>query len=80
MPSVIDRAARTLRALDGVDFNATDDTITVPPAADDGFLVRLRMVHDREFVVWFDRWEHDLRSRRGRAMTASSTGCRTVAA
>ena len=30
MPSVIDRAARTLRAIDGVVFDATDDTITVP--------------------------------------------------
>jgi len=57
MPSVIDRAARTLRAIDGVVFDASDDTITVPPPADDGFVVRLRMVHDRQFVVWFDRWE-----------------------
>ena len=58
MPSVIDRAARTLRAIDGVVFDATDNTITVPPASDEGFLVRLRMVHDREFVVWYDQWQH----------------------
>jgi len=57
MPSVIDRAARTLRAIDGVAFDATQDTITVPPPAADGFLVRLRMVDDRQFVVWYDRWE-----------------------
>ena len=59
MPSVIDRAVRALRAVDGVVFDATDDTITVPPASDEGFLVRLRMVHDRAFVVWYDRWHHD---------------------
>ncbi len=57
MPSVIDLAARTLRAVDGVVFDVTEDTITVP-AVDDGFVVRLRMVHDREFVVWYDRWQH----------------------
>jgi hypothetical protein len=58
MPSVIDRAVRTLRALDGVTFNATDDAVTVPAAFDDGFAVGLRMVHDREFVVSYDRWRH----------------------
>ena len=39
-------------------FDATDDTITVPPASDEGFLVRLRMVNDRAFVVWYDHWQH----------------------
>ena len=59
MPSVIDNAVRALRAVDGVVFDATDDTITVPPTSDEGFLVRLRMMSDRAFVVWFDQWHHD---------------------
>jgi hypothetical protein len=57
MPSVIDQAARTLGAVDGAVFDATEHTITVPAAADEGFLVRLQMVHDREFVVWYDQWQ-----------------------
>lgn len=57
MPSVIDRAVRTLRAHDGVAFDASEHTITVPAASDDGFVVRLRVMHDREFVVWYDRWQ-----------------------
>jgi hypothetical protein len=57
MPSVIDQAARTLRAVDSAVFDATEHTITVPAATDEGFLVRLRMVHDREFVVWYDQWQ-----------------------
>ena len=30
----------------------------MPPASDEGFPVRLRMVHDREFVVWYEGWQH----------------------
>lgn len=56
---MIAQAARTLDAIIGVVFDATDDTITVPPATDDGFLVRLRMMNDRAFVVWYDQWHHD---------------------
>ena len=59
MPSVIDNAVRALRAVDGVVFDATDDTITVPPASDEGFRVRLRMMSDRAFGVWYDQWHHD---------------------
>lgn len=58
MPSVIARAIRTLRDLDGVIFEATDDTIAVPPATDVGFAVRLQMVHARQYVVSFDGWRH----------------------
>ena len=58
MPTVVDRAVKMLRAIDGAVFDATGDTITVPAASDDGFLVRLRMGHDREFVVSYDRWQH----------------------
>ena len=58
MPSVIDRAVRTLRAIDGAAFNATDHTITVPAVSDEGFAVRLRMVHDRQYVVSYDDWQH----------------------
>ena len=58
MPSVIDSAVRSLRAIDGAVFDATEHTITVPAVSDEGFPVRLRMVHDREFVVWYDRWQH----------------------
>ena len=58
MASVIDRAVRTLRALESVAFDAGDDAIAVPPVSDDGFAVRLHMVHDREFVVSYDDWRH----------------------
>lgn len=58
MPSVIDRAVRTLRAHDGVVFDVSEHTITVPAASGDGFAVRLHVVHDREFVVSYDRWQH----------------------
>ena len=56
MPSVIDRAVRTLRALDSVAFDAGDDAIAVPPASGDGFAVRLQMVHEREYMVSYDEW------------------------
>ena len=58
MPSVIDQAARTLGALDSVAFDAGQDAIAVPPASADGFAVRLQMVHDREYVVSYDAWQH----------------------
>jgi hypothetical protein len=58
VPTVIDRAVRTLRAIDGVVFDASEDSIFVATGAPDGFDVRLTMVHDREFVVWYDRWQH----------------------
>jgi hypothetical protein len=58
VPSVIDRAARSLRALDGVVFDASEDTIVVPAASDEGFLVRLHIVNEREFLVEYDRWRH----------------------
>jgi hypothetical protein len=58
MPSVIDRAARMLRALDGVRFEATDRTVTVAAQSDEGFPVALDVRHDREFVVSYDRWQH----------------------
>ena len=58
MPTVIDRAAKMLRAIDGVRFEATKNTIVVPAATDEGFVVRLRMEHDRRFVVEFDAWQH----------------------
>ena len=56
--SVIDRAVRTLRAFEGVIFDATENTIVVPAATDEGFAVRLRMEHDRQFVVEYDAWQH----------------------
>lgn len=58
MPSVIDRAARTLRAIDGLVFETSANAIAVPPASTDGFLVRLHLIHDRKFVVWYDGWQH----------------------
>ena len=58
MASVIVDAVRTLRAVDGAVFDANEHTITVPAASEEGFLVRLQMVHDREFVVWYDQWRH----------------------
>ncbi len=50
MPSVIDRACRTLRDR-GVVCDASEDGLVVPPGAGDGFEVTLRIVHDRQFVV-----------------------------
>ena len=58
MPSVIHRAVRTLRAIDGVVFDASEDAIVVPAASDGGFVVRLRMVSDRNFVVEYEGWQH----------------------
>jgi hypothetical protein len=58
MPSVIDRAVRTLRALHGVAFDASRNVIAVPPATANGFAVRLQMVHDRQYVVFYDDWQH----------------------
>jgi len=58
MASVIDRAVRTLGAIDGVAFDAGPDVIVVPPATPNGFVVRLQMVHDRQYVVSYDDWQH----------------------
>ena len=58
MPTVIDRAAKMLRAIDGVVFDATENTIVVPAASDESFAVRLRVEHDRRFVVEYDAWQH----------------------
>lgn len=57
MPSVIDRACRTLRDR-GVVCDASEDRLVVPPGSGDGFEVTLRIVHDRQFVVTYDGWHH----------------------
>ena len=51
VPSVIDRAVRTLRAFDGVASTPLSDTDRRARRDSEGFVVRLRMVHDRKFVV-----------------------------
>jgi hypothetical protein len=56
--TVIDRAARALDALGGVDYTATPSTITVRPSGADGFAVTLAMEHARAFVVTYERWRH----------------------
>lgn len=58
MPWVIDNAVRMLGAIDGVVFDATDRTVTVPALSEDGFPVALDVRHDREFVVSYDHWQH----------------------
>ena len=58
MPTVIDRAARTLTTLNLAHTIAADE-IVVPAAGADGFEVRLRMANDRAFVVMFEQWRHD---------------------
>lgn len=55
MPTVIDRAARTLAARN-VPHTIAGDEVVAAPATADGFEVRLRMVHDRSFVVSFEQW------------------------
>jgi hypothetical protein len=59
MATVIDRAVRMLQGLEGVVFDVGDDRIDVPPASPDGFLVRLRMINDRTYVVEYDGWRHE---------------------
>jgi hypothetical protein len=56
VPSVIDRAIRALRAR-SVPFESSEEEIVVAPASEAGFLVGLRMVHDREYRVRYDAWE-----------------------
>ncbi len=60
MASVIDRAARALPG-DGLRFEATPRSLTVPAATDDGFPVVLVVRSDREYEVrgeeWTDRFE-----------------------
>ena len=58
MPSVIERATRTLDALGGVDYSATPSTVTVRPSDACGFVVTLAVEHARAFVVSYDRWQH----------------------
>ena len=58
MPWVIDNVVRMLGAIDGVVFDATDRTVTVPALSEDGFPVALDVRHDREFVVSYDHWQH----------------------
>jgi len=53
--SVIDRAVKALPA-DGVRFEATPRTLTVPPATDDGFPVVLVVRSDRQFEVQGEGW------------------------
>jgi hypothetical protein len=58
VPTVINRAVGHLRAIEGVVFDASEDAIVVPAASDEGFVVRLRMVSGRNFVVEYDGWRH----------------------
>jgi hypothetical protein len=58
VPSVIDRAARRLEAIGGVDYTATPSTIAVRPSDSDGFAVTLAMEHARAFVVTYEQWRH----------------------
>jgi hypothetical protein len=55
MSSVIDRAVKALPA-DGLRFEATSRTLTVPPATDDGFPVVLVVRSDREYEVRGEEW------------------------
>lgn len=59
MASVVDRAVKALRSLDGVRFDVSDNAVEVPPASEEGFLVRLRIVNDRAYVVDYDGWRHE---------------------
>jgi len=58
VPSVIDRARRTLDTLGGAEYTATASTITVRPSEPDGFDVTMVVEHARAFVVSYERWEH----------------------
>ena len=55
MPSIINRAVKALPA-DGLRFEATTRTLTVPPATDDGFAVSLVVRSDREYEVQGEQW------------------------
>jgi hypothetical protein len=55
MASVIDRAVNALPA-EGLRFEATSRRLTVPPATDDGFSVRLVVHGDREYEVQGEGW------------------------
>jgi hypothetical protein len=44
-----------------VTFHATSDSLTVPPAASDGFAVTLRVLGPRRFVVSYDGWSETFR-------------------
>jgi hypothetical protein len=58
MPTVIDRAARTLTNLN-VAHTITGDEIVVAAAGADGFEVRLRMLSERGYRVTFEQWRHE---------------------
>jgi hypothetical protein len=58
MPSIIDRAVRTLSALN-VAHTVAGDEIVVPRQSADGFEVRLRLVSERSYVVMFEQWRQD---------------------
>jgi hypothetical protein len=55
MPSVIDRALKAL-PVNGLRFEATPRSVTVPAIADDGFTVVLEMRGDADFEVRGDGW------------------------
>ena len=55
MPSVIDRAVKALPA-NGLRFEATPRSLTVPATTDDAFTVVLEMHGDRDFAVRGDGW------------------------
>jgi hypothetical protein len=55
MASVIDRAVKAL-PVDGLPFEATPQTLTVPPATDDGFSVILVVHSDHEYEVQGEAW------------------------
>jgi hypothetical protein len=58
MPSIIDRAVRTLTAL-GVAHHVDGDAIHVPKTDAGGFDVRLQILGARAFLVSCDGWRHD---------------------
>jgi len=58
MPTVIDRAVRTLTKLH-VPHAVDGDRIRVPPADATAFEVRLQIVDDRAFLVECEGWRHD---------------------
>ena len=58
MPSLIDRAVRTLTTL-GVPHGVDGDQIHVPAKDDGGFAVRLQVRGQRSFLVQCEGWRHD---------------------
>ena len=58
MPSIIERAVRTLESTGGIHYTAGDDAIEVLPAGAEGFTVRLEVLGPRDFLVRYDGWRH----------------------